>query len=156
MIQGFPRKRSEQPNGALGRQGFNEVLVADVLFGSPNKNCAGAGICRVTAPVAQELSAEGRWGCHRAIALVRAVSPTAIVFHFVLQSMCRKAIKAYFTGDTFLVEDPFEFQPDYWSKGQPITIQPGVYPVVRSKDYLTVAFEKEMEFGNKFFEMGCN
>lgn len=156
MIQGSPRKKSEQPDGTPQRQAVQEVLVADVLFGSPNKNCAGAGICRVTAPVAQEMGTEGRWGCHRAVALVRILSPTVIAFHFVIQSMCRKAVRTYFAGDAFEVEAPFVFQPNYWSGGQGVTIQPGRYPVVRSADYLTVTFSSEMEFGNKFFEMGCN
>lgn len=148
MIQGFPRKRSEQPNGAPQRQAVQEVLVADVLFGSPNKNCAGAGICRVTAPVAQEMGTEGRWGCHRSVALVRILSPTVIAFHFVIQSMCRKAVRQYFTADHFLVESPFEFQPDYWAQGSCVRIKPGLYPVVRSGDYLTVAFQ----YGNGIWE----
>ena len=148
MIQGFSRSIQEQPKEAPGKQTAVEVLVADVMFGSPNRSCAGAGICRVTAPVAQEMSINGRWGCHRAMALVRFVPPQAIIFHFVIQSMCRKAIRAYFAGDEFLVEDPFDFQPDYWAEGRLIRIQPGLYPVSRSGDYLTVAFQ----YGNGIWE----
>jgi hypothetical protein len=139
MIQGITHAIYEQPNGALENQSLSEVLVADVVFGSPSNNCAGSGICRVTAPIAQEMGQGGHWGCHRAIALVRT-TPGVLAFHFVLQSMCREAIEQHFSGGYFLVESPFVFRPDYWVPEQGIQVQPGAYPVARSQDYLTVSF----------------
>lgn len=143
MIQGHPPEIEDiRPSGAPGKQATGKIFVADVLFGSPNKNCAGAGICKVTAPVAQEMSGDGRRGCNRAIALVRTDTSDSLVFQFVKHSMCRKAISRYFGKGIFLVEDPFEFRQNYWSEGSR-TIRPGLYPVMESKDYLTVRFKAE-------------
>lgn len=140
MIQGHPLEREDmQPKGAPGKQTVEKILVADVLFGSPKKRCAGAGICKVIAPVAQELSHNGRWECNRAIALVKMEPPDMLVFQFVKHSMCREAISKYFGTGIFLVEDPFEFRQNYWSEGSR-TIVPGAYPVMQSKEYLAVRF----------------
>lgn len=143
MIQKSPRETGErQLKWAPGKQRAQKIFVADVLFGSPNKNCAGAGICKVIAPAVQEMNIEGRYGCNRAIALVKIEPSETLVFQFVRHSMCRKAITKYFGNNFFVVEDPFEFHQDYWSKECKM-IQPGVYPVARSKDFLTVRFNKE-------------
>lgn len=143
MIQGHPlEKENLQPVGAPGKQAIEKVLVADVLFGSPNKKCAGAGICKVIAPVAQEMSPDGRWGCNRAVALVRIDASDTLVFQFVKHSMCRKAISKYFGTGIFLVEDPFEFRQSFWSEGAR-TILPGAYPVMQSEDYLAVNFKTQ-------------
>ena len=143
MIQGHPLEREDmQPTWAPGKQAVENIFVADVLFGSPNKRCAGAGICKVIAPVAQEMSPDGRWGCNRAVALVRLDSSDTLVFQFVKHSMCRKAISKYFGNGIFLVEDLFEFRQNYWLEGSR-TICPGTYPVMRSKEYLTVRFNTE-------------
>ena len=150
MIQAIAHTIYEQPNGALENQLISEVLVADVVFGSPSNGCAGSGICRVTAPIAQQLDMTGRWSCHRAIALVRRASPQSLAFHFVLRSLCQKALEQHFPGGFFLVETPFKFRSNYWSRGQSFSIQPGAYPVVRSQDYLTVNFNTEIRFENNF------
>lgn len=150
MIQGFTHNIVEQPIGALASRAIGGVLAADVVFGSPNRNCAGSGICRVTAPIAQEMQTIGSWGCHRAIALVRLAAPQVLAFHFVIQSMCRKAMEQHFSAGFFLVEAPFEFKPDFWAKGQGIIVPPGAYPIVRSQDYLTVNFNTEIRFENNF------
>ncbi|MCB9297820.1 MAG: hypothetical protein H6559_32520 [Lewinellaceae bacterium] len=121
---------------------MEKILVADVLFGSPNKNCAGAGICKVIAPVAQETSPNGRWECNRAIALVKIDTSDTLVFQFVKHSMCRKAISKYFGTGIFLVEDPFEFRQNFWSEGSR-TIRPGAYPIAPGEDYLTVSFKTQ-------------
>lgn len=143
MIQGHPlEKKNSQPKGAPGKQAVEKILVADVLFGSPNKNCAGAGICKVIAPVAQETSPNGRWECNRAIALVKIDTSDTLVFQFVKHSMCRKAISKYFGTGIFLVEDPFEFRQNFWSEGSR-TIRPGAYPIVPGEDYLTVSFKTQ-------------
>lgn len=143
MIQGHPlEKKNSQPGGAPGKQAVEKILVADVLFGSPNKNCAGAGICKVIAPVAQETSPNGRWGCNRAIALVKIDTSDTLVFQFVKHSMCRKAISKYFGTGIFLLEDPFEFRQDFWSEGSRM-IRPGAYPIAPGEDYLTVKFKTQ-------------
>ena len=147
MIQGHPLEREDmQPTWAPGKQAVENIFVADVLFGSPNKRCAGAGICKIIAPVAQEMNTDGRWGCNRAIALVKVDASDTLVFQFVKHSLCRKAISKYFGNGIFLVEDPFEFRQNFWSEGAR-TIKPGAYPVVESKAYLAVRFEIQMPEG---------
>ncbi len=143
MIHLIPSKRKEKAPVAPKREAMEaSFLVAEVMFGSPNRNCAGAGICKVFAPTAQEMSSRGNCSCKRAIALVSATPGRALEFRFVRQSMCRNVIKQQFGQGVFVVEDPFEFHHNHWLKGAQRIIQAGIYPVLESKDYFTVVFDK--------------
>lgn len=121
----------------------HQAIVADVMFGSPNRRCEGQGICKVIAPIAHELDTSGRWGCNRATALIWPSGQGKLVFQFVIRSMCRSALGKYFRKGAFYVESPFEFRQNCWEPDKCLRIAPGVYPVKRTKDFLTAEFSIE-------------
>lgn len=131
-------KRNADPG--IGKN--SEAVLANVMFGSPHRNCEGSGICNVVAPVTQVIDRADRISCKRAVAVVTIELHGSLVFQFVRKSMCRKAIDRYFKGDLFIVESPFDFRRNFWSRDY-YRIQPGTYPVTHCKEFITVVFNVE-------------
>lgn len=129
-------------NVGPGLEKSSEVVIANVMFGSPHRNCQGSGICNVVAPVTQVIDRADRISCKRAVAVVTVEWQGSLVFQFVKKSMCRKAIARYFKEDLFIVESPFDFRRNFWSKDY-CRIQPGTYPVTHCKEFITVVFNLE-------------
>lgn len=115
-----------------------------VVFGSPERNCAGSGICRATEikPSAR-FSNSGITPCQGAIAKVKALETGQLVFYFLLASMCSQRIQQYVFGKSFLVETNAII--DLSVRGQTVryVIAEGTYPIIRSREYLIVHFQRD-------------
>ena len=135
---------SQMPHPGIGsgQTAPQEYYAAEVIFGSPEKNCAGAGICKVLSPVAHR-RASGCLNCRRANALISTGPLESLLFRFVRQSMSREMIQENFGSGFFLVENAFHFQLAPLQQPGRITIAPGVYPVVQSPGFLNVWFKGE-------------
>ncbi|MCB0579128.1 MAG: hypothetical protein KDD10_07440 [Phaeodactylibacter sp.] len=126
--------------------GFSElrqpqgVFAAEIIFGSPKKDCAGAGICKVNSPTAHNPDALACLNCQRATALISLGPAPEAVFRFVKSSMSKAIKEKYFSDGFFLVEAPFQFGKGLWKGPGLCIVQPGVYPVEKTEDYLVVRF----------------
>lgn len=125
----------------LRRKGDRKLIVADIMFGSPHKNCAGVGICKVISRPSENVYAGRNNKCKSAVAMVRIITRRVLVFHFVRRSMCAKTRDKYFRNNIFEVEDPFEFQLPDAEEGENMVIEPGLYAVKRGYHYLSVSFK---------------
>ena len=99
-------------------------IQAGVIFGNPQKNCAGHGICKVTSPAA--LSA---CGCFSATAFLSFIPETTIISFFFPNALnVRSLLEIYFKGEHFVVEEEVSFKlEDLGSDGGEIIIQKGGY-----------------------------
>jgi hypothetical protein len=114
----------------------HQVIVADVLFGSPRSNCSGQGICKVIAPVSGQLLNSNQWTCKRSVALIRMISEQLVAFHFVKASMCHQVLESYFKELVFVIEEPVTMQLSTWQQ-KTWEIKPGYYPITTQKNYFT-------------------
>lgn len=117
-------------------------IVVNVLFGSPHRNCEGTGICKVVAPVAHKIDRIDRRNCKKAVAVVRKKEKGILEFRFVKKSMCKKQIARYFSDDLFVIESPFDFRWNFWSR-EYYSILPGIYPAEHCEAFITVRFDSE-------------
>lgn len=117
-----------------------EYLYAQVFFGSPNKNCAGTGICKTIMPNQQDQVGFPLLQCDFAQAIVQYRSPGFLCFHFDRTTICKRSLKKHFGHNLFVVESAFVFKsPD----GNFIfQVKAGVYPVEQTEKYLSVLFDQ--------------
>ena len=120
---------------------FNQlVLLGEVVLGSPQKNCAGSGICQLIAPVSRKNRHGDLTRCRHAVALIRIEQSGRTDFLFRKQNLCPAIRKNHFSRKTFLVEAPFFHQQMYGKDRVVISIAPGNYPILESETFFTVIF----------------
>lgn len=134
------RLKEQTANGTPVQREPQKAFAAEIIFGSPKKNCAGAGICKVVSPTSHQPGTLSCLNCGRAVALVHFVEPQTAVFRFVRKSMSREVVRKHFKNDVFLVESSFRFSQDYWQGTGQRAILPGAYLVERSDDFFTIRF----------------
>lgn len=132
--------RKDSAAGLSAGRAPQAVFAAEIIFGSPKKNCAGAGICKVNAPTAHNPDAFTCLNCKRATALISLGPAPEAVFRFVKSSMSKAVRETYFSDGFFLVEAPFQFGKGLWKGPGLCVVQPGAYPVEKTEDYLVVRF----------------
>lgn len=97
----------------------------EVIFGTPSKNCSGAGICLIA-------NRSTRWEtitCPHAPAIIHCLPDQELVFRFRKRHLSSEAVQAFFKDNKFLVEECFRLPirlVRQWALpfGQ---IQPGCY-----------------------------
>lgn len=115
------------------------ATYAQVVFGSPNKNCAGSGICKTIMPVQQQDWVGGPLlACDWAAAIIEYRQPDVLNFYFELASLCKIIRKKHFDQNQFLVESTFVFTPP--NATYSFQVAPGIYAVESDGTYLKVAF----------------
>lgn len=103
----------------------------EVVFGTPSKNCAGAGICLIT-------NRSIRWRaipCPHTPAIIHYVPGQELVFRFRKRHLSSESALAYFQQDQFLVEEAFRLPlrlVRQWSLPFQ-NILPGYYPLEEYK-----------------------
>lgn len=122
---------------------LHQVFAAEIIFGSPKRNCAGSGICKVNSPTALGSVPLSCLNCKRATALISLDAPEIIVFQFVRSSMASEVLQKYFGNDVFLLEAPFQFRQSHWPEAEGRMIRAGAYPVERNETFLTVRFAND-------------
>lgn len=75
----------------------------EVVFGTPSKNCEGAGVCLLTErmPKRQIIT------CPHAPAIIHYPPGRELIFRFIKSHLSQPVVQQYFSGDHFLVEEPF-------------------------------------------------
>lgn len=132
------------------REKINEVvfaenlkLVAEVIFGVSSQGCRGAGICKLTTLPNSEMQNKMMAPCKKAIVVIsKSLKRDKLCFQFDKNSMCPHAIKANFEFGFFLVQENVEL-PLFIQSGldtRRASIEKGAYPVIETKDSLTVVF----------------
>ena len=86
------------PSAALIRE-----VEMEVVFGTPSKNCSGAGICLIANRFPKGYSVP----CPHAPASIHMVSRRELVFRFRKRNLTEKAAAGYFTRRYFQVEEAF-------------------------------------------------
>lgn len=134
------RIQHPQTNVLRSKKGASARVRAEVVLGSPNSNCRGVGICRVTASYKgwKEVSPH----CKRARAIVGIMHSGCLYFSFLKKSMCDEMVKRHFTENGFCVETAFEI-PSFLKSALSIERQsllPGVYPVMETPSKWIVFF----------------
>lgn len=130
------------PLRARSRTSRDELLMIEVTFGSAQQNCAGSGICKAIHLKALDRNLLQKMNrCSQAISIVKIDQTNAIVFFFVMASMCKHAIKQYFSENIFRVESAFELAISAPKMERKFTIPSGEYPAEFLQDYIIVKFK---------------
>ncbi|MBK8192345.1 MAG: hypothetical protein IPK76_03820 [Lewinellaceae bacterium] len=86
---------------------FNTAIIREVemevVFGTPSKNCSGAGICLI----AGVFPADYRIPCPHTRAIIHYLPGNELVFRFRKSSLDQALVRSYFNKSLFLVEEPF-------------------------------------------------
>ncbi len=115
------------------------ATYAQVLFGSPHKNCAGSGICKTIMPVQQQdWAGSPLLACDWAAAIIEYRQPDVLNFYFEQASLSKEIRKKHFDQHQFLVESPFVFTPP--NAAYSFRIAPGIYSVESDGTYVKIAF----------------
>ncbi|MBK6929476.1 MAG: hypothetical protein IPH12_00930 [Saprospirales bacterium] len=84
-----------------------EVWIRDVemevVFGTPSKNCSGAGICLITNRIRQGYEIP----CPHTPARIHYLPNQELVFRFRKRYLSEATVQAYFRSGFFLVEESF-------------------------------------------------
>lgn len=75
----------------------------EVVFGTPSKNCAGAGICLI----ANRFPDSYKIPCPHAPAIIHYLPGRELVFRFRKKQISEAAVRKYFNESHFLVEESF-------------------------------------------------
>lgn len=97
--------RHDTKAAAPGLQGaalIREVEM-EVIFGTPSKNCAGAGVCLIANRFPQGYMIP----CPHAPALIHLIPGQELVFRFRKRYLNDPSVRAYFTQVYFQVDEPF-------------------------------------------------
>jgi hypothetical protein len=114
-----------------------QMCKAQVVFGSPNKNCAGSGICKTIAP-SMGTNHPFLLHCDHALAVIVYRLPDVLHFYFEKKSICNRILKKHFEQNIFLVEEPFLFECP--KNKALLQIRAGAYIVQESEEHLFIPF----------------
>ncbi|MCB9316685.1 MAG: hypothetical protein H6569_11145 [Lewinellaceae bacterium] len=87
----------------LANTSVREVEM-EVVFGTPSKNCAGAGICLISSRFPDKYKIP----CPHAPAIIHFLPGGELVFRFRKTRITTPALRAYFKSSDFLVEEAFD------------------------------------------------
>ncbi len=111
-------------------------IVAEVIFGSPKKNCAGIGICKVS-PV-DNISTT--LPCRSVSTEIASIKSNAIRLRLRMNDLCSNLIDRQFKHGRFKMEEAFELP--VWlvnklklSAGH---IKAGSYPVTFDEEHIII------------------
>lgn len=119
-------------------------IRAGVIFGNPQKRCAGHGICKLTST--ESLAA---CSCFSAIAFISFFPETSTASFFFPKALdVSGLLSIYFKGDHFLVEEDVSFKlEDLGSVGGTISIERGRYSFEKKEDgvYLLLSYRQDYQ-----------
>lgn len=115
------------------------ALRADVVFGSPRRNCAGSGICRI---IAWSDLAHQTAKCPQYRARLYKIQAQELLLEIPLAAMPRWQFDQLFSGPNFVVEATFRLPLPITRTlfGHRTEIAAGEYPFVIRQDILTIRF----------------
>jgi hypothetical protein len=115
------------------------ALRADVVFGSPRRNCAGSGICRI---VAWSDLATKSTQCPQYRARLYKSQPQELLLEVPLTNMPRRQFDQLFFGPHFVVEATFRLPLSITRTlfGHRTEIAAGEYPYTICRGVLSIRF----------------
>lgn len=141
------------PAGIVTRRESNiKILRATVVFGSPQRQCTGSGLCNVIGP-SDWLENANYCDCRKAIASIIWLSDY-VLFQFVRSSFSDACYQKYFQDSCFLVEEYFEYLPKGWAESFRIQVEPGCYQAYDNGDYVRLFFPRIKEFQPEVASVG--
>ncbi|MBK6995193.1 MAG: hypothetical protein IPH31_09790 [Lewinellaceae bacterium] len=116
-----------------------KAIHCDIVFGSPNMNCLGTGICKITG-ANSFLSSTQKRACQRTFGQI-AVGPNGKVsLFFFREFLCIQLYRQHFRKGVLVMKEACPL-PSIISKGLNITgnqLLPGNYAVVECDGYFRV------------------
>ena len=116
-------------------------IYLELVLGKASDNCRHYGICRVDM-VFPSASPFASTNCEQVRALL-SLSPDGVMEMRVLKnSICDKILNRFFTTDYFLLDEAFHFPKEVCKilQEEDITLQEGIYPIVKQLEYYTIKF----------------
>jgi hypothetical protein len=125
----------------------NPAVIAGVVFGSPNRSCKGAGICKIIEIKSFSVREANCRSCKTGIAWIEPLSNRSIKFVFLKESMNISTLRKQFHKGWFELPDNLKL-PSFLSGGLlsgEKRVCKGKYPVMESEFFLTVAMDVVVE-----------
>ena len=114
-------------------------VKSEVIFGAPSEGCGGVGICRIIAG-----SLNIQYKCPKVLALISLTEEGKIKMKFAKSSMQPRFMKRHFRWLLFQVMEPYAVPDMLLRKLNPelqdFTINPGIYQVWETRDWMIVEF----------------
>jgi hypothetical protein len=120
------------------------IIPAEIIFGTPSKQCMGHGICMMMSP--ENLT---KFKCQRFKTSIIRSCESKIIIWMQIQQIPSNVLERQFSGNRFIVEEKYNL-PLIFSKSlgfnHPYSIPVGQYKMTRSKQYITIELplEKDM------------
>lgn len=124
---------------------FTRQMSCDVVFGSPQANCMGTGICRISArTTSSPLASERKNKCQSTVGLLFPIEGgkgVALVLTRAL--LCSRLYKLHLRRGMFILSSQFELPNDVrHNLGLKIKqLNVGSYPVQEAEGFLRVDFK---------------
>jgi hypothetical protein len=121
-------------------QGFTIGVHVEVVFGSPAKNCQGAGICMI---IDSARMPPGVYPCPHTRALLYPAPGGRPALRFESAGLTENKVKCLLAAPFFVVEEMYHI-PGYLLRGlgwrAPFFIAPGRYPTTVCPDGVEIVF----------------
>ncbi|MBK7936604.1 MAG: hypothetical protein IPJ82_05730 [Lewinellaceae bacterium] len=119
------RHNMEAVNPLLLSPALIREVEMEVVFGTPSKNCDGAGVCLLT----NRLPRTRQIPCPHAPAIIHYPPGRELIFRFRKRYLDSRILDTYFNDERFLVEEAFRFPLPLARQWQlPVRwIKPGLY-----------------------------
>ncbi len=115
-----------------------QKIYAEVVFGTPNRDCRGYGICKVIAFSEHD---HPQPKCCSAPATLSLTTPQKLCMNFKVTHLSPKVLERYFKDDIFLIYENFSFPLwcNEFFQTEDMVIYSGKYRIDKNrKDYAIV------------------
>lgn len=131
----------EKPGIARITRKFYKPVLTDVVLGSPNQKCQGAGICIV---VPYQEGVRVRWACPSARAWIRMFAHDRLRMYFWHSDLSVEGVKRFFSGPMFTVDSDYSLPKAVTNLFglEEFVIKRGRHRLMVSAKYFIVEFSK--------------
>ncbi|TXF88459.1 hypothetical protein FUA23_14330 [Neolewinella aurantiaca] len=121
---------------------LTNLVTAEIVFGSPRRNCRNLGICKVlTESGAKEQSLPDC--CLSATANILIGDYGRLLMLFPMEGITEEVITRYFQGDVFTIESAYTLPPEVCTAlgrdGGRLSVMPGKFPVLMLGEGLLIS-----------------
>ena len=122
----------------LWKEGLNREIKAEVVFGTPSKHCAGAGICMVSISGARTRLIT----CTCAPAWISSSDPYWLKFRFEKSCLQPNIVDGRFSQQDFRFEEAFHLPLRVVRQLGLVSPwgQPGIYPIIEQENDWLICF----------------
>lgn len=122
---------------------LTKTLHLNIELGTPSKNCANFGICRIQMQSRPPLLDRKQCQCTTSGTL-KLLSKNSIEFCFPFQQLCKKCEAKHFSGRYFRMEEAFVLPPEILVELglTSFLINPGWYQIMMNEAGYAIQFSK--------------